>query len=110
MATRLELEAALTASGLPWCCETWWPTKPPAPPYVVLCASGGSASHGDNATLSRRTRYRLELYSHGRSFEAEAQLAAALDAARLPWTPNPIGVVDETDVYETTFSVPVVGD
>ena len=110
MATREQLEAALTASGLPWCCETWWPEQPPAPPYAVLCAAAGGATHGDNATLARRTRYRCELYSHGRDWDAEARLTAALDAAGLAWTPAPVGVIDETDVFEITFTVAVIGD
>lgn len=108
--TKDALFGAVASVGLPYASETWWPQKPPALPYVLVCAEGISCRHADNLTTMRLTRYRLELYSHGRDRAIESAVESALTAAGLPYSMRPIGVIDQTNVYETQFTATVVGD
>ena len=107
--TKDELFGALLASGLPYCNETWWPKKPPDLPYLVACAEGVSTRHADNLNVLRTTRYRIELYTHGRDYDVEEAVEAAFDGAGLPYSMRVVGVVDQTDVYEIQFTTTVVG-
>ena len=109
MTTKEGLFAALTASGVPWCNETWAPGKPPGLPYAVAVADRMSATHADNATTGRVTRYRVELYSRGRGYETERTVTDALDAAGICWGVQASGVV-EADVCRVCLTATVMGD
>ena len=108
--TRNELFGALAASGLPYANETWWPQKPPNLPYVLVACEGVSTRQADNRNVMRTTRYRLELYSRGRDYDSESVIADALDGAGISFGMRPIGVIDQTDIYEMQFTTTVVGD
>lgn len=108
--TKESLGAAIAAAGLPFANETWWPDKPPPLPYALLCCEGVSTRQHDNLNGFRATRYRVEVYSHGRDEALEAALGLALTDAGLPYGMRPVGIIDQTDVYEMQFTVSVTGD
>lgn len=98
MRTLEDLCGALDASGLPWANGQWWPQEPPPLPYALLCGDGATSFFADGRTYCSSERYRIELYSHGRSYECEAAVRDALDDAGFPWDAAPGVPVDQTDV------------
>lgn len=111
MARTKELIGNVLASlGVPCANETWWPDKPPALPYVILCCEGISTRQSDNLNHSRVTRYRLELYTHGRDEALESAMETAFTHCGLSYGMRPVGIIDQTDVYEMQFTLTVIGD
>ena len=98
MRTTDELCAALDATGMPWANQQWWPERPPALPYMLLCVEGFREGYADNRTSYACTRYRVELYEHGRDYEAEASVSQALDDAGFAWRRTAGAQIDQTDV------------
>lgn len=102
-----DLCAALDSSGLQWANGQWWPEEPPALPYALLVPDGSAAFYADGRTYSASEAYRIEIYSHGRSYEAEAAVEAALDGAGIAWSLSPGVPVDQTDVTMASLRVSV---
>lgn len=98
MKTVDELCRALDASRLPWANGQWWPATPPPLPYALLCAEGSSTFWADGLGRLVAERYRIEIYSHGRSYEAEEAVRSALSAEGIASSSDPGVPVDQTDV------------
>ena len=108
--TKDELFGALAASGVAYCNETWWPQKPPELPYAVVCCEGVTTRQADNRNAIRTTRYRIEIYSRGRDYATERAVSSAMDDAGITYGMRPVGVIDQTNVYEMQFTAAVVDD
>ena len=108
--TKDQLGDVFVALGIPCANETWWPDTPPQLPYVILCCEGVSTTQLDNINRLRLTRYRLEVYTHGRNEELEHDIEQALTEYGFTYGMRPVGIIDQTDVYEMQFTLTVIGD